>query len=374
MKLQISKSVLQEKLNIINPIIPSRSTKPIAECILMELIGNDLKMTATDLSLIYTTTIKVEGGKDGAIIIPGKQFSTIIKGLPEGEITLEKDGTILRIKIGAIKFKVAITENTEEFPAEPDSLTENSMKLDSLKLRSVIEKTIFASSIDELRAVLTGVLFSITEDSFIAVATDSVRLVKLSDLHLDYTGKDLDVIIPSRSLRLIQNSIVKNEPCEVLFSELYIQFNFSSETIFARLINGRYPAYQSIIPKNNNIKVEIDKSNLVNALSRIAITTNPLTSLIKLSFSENSLMVESEDSTTTSSAKELLSIPYDGVELKIGFHVNKLLDVLKHIETDKIILSVENGSRPVLIHPTEDSKIYEMMALVMPVKIIKKKG
>ncbi|PID29416.1 MAG: DNA polymerase III subunit beta [Candidatus Cloacimonadota bacterium] len=369
MILEISKSVLQEKLNIINPILPVRSTKPIAECILMELKGNELSIVATDLSLTYVSTIEVNGKEDGIIIVPGKKFSTIIKGLPEGNITLEKKDSMLNIKINSIKFEIAVTENSDEFPAIPEKLENNKMVIDSLKLKKFIGKTTYAASDDELRAVLTGVLLSVSNDKFTIVATDSVRLVKLIDNHLNFEGSEIDVIIPSRSLNLIQNSIIRNDDCNLFLGENYIEVRFENTTIFSRLINGKYPAYQSIIPVNNDISVSIDKNKLINAVNRISITCNPLTKRLNFSFENNKLTISAEDSNTASKSEESLDIEYGYDDFAIGFNSNKILDILKNIDSESIVMLMSTPGKPIIIKPSEDNNLYDIIALLMPVQV-----
>ena len=365
----ISKSTLMHQLGLINPILPVHSTKPITECIILDLKDNILKITATDLSITLVSNLEVNGVEDGISVIHGKRFYSIIKSLPESNITIKKENKIVKIISGTIKFEVSLTEDYNDFPATPDELSNNKFIIDSLKLKKYISKTSFAVSTDELRAVLTGVLFSLKFNELTMVATDSLRLVKLEDKNIAYEGEDTDIILPAKSLQIVSNAITKNEDCTIFFENNYIEFKFENTTIFSRLINGKYPSYQAIIPVNNSLKVKLNKSIITQAISRIAIACNPLTRRIKSTFVNDKLILTAEDATTSSKAEEILNIEYDAEEIIIGFNATKILDLLKNTETDFVEFDIGSAIKPVIIKPYESTDSYNMLMLVMPIKV-----
>ncbi|MBN1971734.1 MAG: DNA polymerase III subunit beta [Candidatus Delongbacteria bacterium] len=369
MKFKILRSLMNEQMGIINPILPSRSTKPIAECIMLKLEGNNLNITATDLSYTYVSNVEVEGSEDGIVIVPGKKFFSIIKGLPEGEVTLIKEENSLLIIMGRIKFEVSVSENPQDFPQVPENLEKNKMIIESLRLKKYIEKVNYASSNDELRAVLTGSLFSIKNNELTMVATDSVRLVKIVDKHINFEGDDIDVIIPSRSLDLISSTIIKNIDCEMYIGENYVEIRLEKAHIFTRLINGKYPAYQSIIPVNNDLVVSIDRSKLIASITRVSISCHPVTKIIKFVFNNDELFLSAEDSNTSSRGEEILSIDYKHDEISMGFNSSKISEILKSIDSDLINFNMSVPGRPIIIKPSESNDNYDIMALLMPVKV-----
>jgi len=364
-----SKANITEQLNLVAPILPSRSTKPITECILLDLKGDTLKFTATDLSITYVSEIEVNGAEDGIIAVHGKKLISIIKGLPESTITLKKEDNVLKIISGTIKFEITLTEDYSEFPRTPETLSDNKIEIDSLKLKRYISKTVFAVSLDELRAVLTGVLFSLKYNELTMVATDSVRLVKLEDKSIKYEGEDKDIILPAKSLNILNNAISGNETLEINFEDNYIQFKLKNKIIFSRLINGKYPAYQAIIPVNNELKIKIERASFIQSINRISITCNPLTKLLKAVFANNTILITSEDSSTSSKSEEYIDIEYDAEEIAVGFNSSKLIDLMKNIDTVNVEFNIGDPIRPIIIKPFDSDESFEYLMLIMPVRV-----
>ncbi|NOR45035.1 MAG: DNA polymerase III subunit beta [Candidatus Delongbacteria bacterium] len=365
----VLKSSLMGQLSLISPILPLHSTKPITECIILNLKENNLTITATDLSVTLVNNVDVNGAEDGIVVVHGKKFISIIKSLPDSNITIKKEGSVVKIISNNIKFEVVITEDYNDFPATPKSLSGNHLAIDSLKLKKYINKTVFTVSPDQLRAVLTGVLFSIKSNELTMVATDSVRLVKLEDKDIKYEGEETDIILPAKSLNIVANAIDKNEECFIYFEENYVEFRINNIVIFTRLINGKYPAYQAIIPVNNNLKAKMDKLSVTSALSRVSLACNPVTKLIKFNLSKDQLLINSEDSNSSSKAEENINIDYEGEELFIGFNSTKIIELLKNIETEVIELSISTGKKPVIIKPFESTDNFDILMLLMPASV-----
>lgn len=377
MDFKISKSSLIKQLGLINTIVPAKSAKPILECILLDAVGSSLTITATDLSISTFINLGIDNKEDGKVLLHSKKFFTMVKSLPDGEVRIKKTGKSIRITSGSVKFSLAITEDFEEFPAVPQSLTENSFSIDSLKFKEYISKTVFAASMDELRAVLTGVLCSLEKGKLTMVATDSLRLTKIEDKNVSYTGGNVDLILPARTLQVISNAITdSNETCEVFFEDNYIEVRLKGITIFSRVINGKYPAYKAIIPPVWEKRFKIDRIALSKSLGRTAIACNPLTKRIKLSFNDNDeLTVSAIDSTTASKAEEVITIedftPPVSKEpiLEIGLNYTKVASLLKSIDDEYIYFDVNSPTKPILINPVEGSENYDYTTLFMPIKI-----
>lgn len=360
------KSNLMNQLSLISPILPSHSAKPITECIILSLKDNELTVTATDISVTLVNKVEVNGVENGTVVVHGKKFINIIKSLPDVVMTVKKDGGMVKIISNNIKFELAVTEDYEDFPATPKSLSGNFITIDTLKLKTYIEKTVFTVSPDQLRAVLTGVLFSIKLNQLTMVATDSVRLVKLEDKSVRYEGEDTDMILPAKSLQIVSNAIDRNEECMIFFEENYVEFRFGAVVIFSRLINGKYPAYQAIIPANNQLKAKFDKTSTISALGRVSLACNPVTKLIKFNFEKGQLLINTEDSNSSSKAEESIPLDYTGEKMLIGFNSSKISELLKNINTDMVLMEINSGKKPVIIKPFESNESYDMMMLLMP--------
>lgn len=360
------KSNLMNQLSLINPILPSHSAKPITECVILELKDNELTITATDISVTLVNKVEVNGVENGTVVVHGKKFINIIKSLPDIVLTVKKEGSLVKIISNNIKFELAVTEDYDDFPATPKNLSGNSLVIDSFKLKTYIDKTVFTVSPDQLRAVLTGVLFSLKVNQLTMVATDSVRLVKLDDKSVKYDGEDTEMILPGKSLQIVSNAISRNEECVIYFEENYVEFRFGTITIFSRLINGKYPAYQAIIPANNQLKAKFDKQTVISAISRVSLACNPVTKLIKFNLEPGQLLINTEDSNSSSKAEEITPLDYSDDKLLVGFNSSKIIELLKNINTETVQIELNSGKKPVIIRPFESTDSYELMMLLMP--------
>jgi DNA polymerase III subunit beta len=360
------KSNLMTQLSLINPILPSHSAKPITECIILSLNDNELTVTATDISVTLVNKVEVNGVENGTVVVHGKKFINIIKSLPDVLITVKKESGSVKIISNNIKFELAITEDYDDFPATPKNLSGNNLVIDSLKLKNYIEKTVFTVSPDQLRAVLTGVLFSLKLNQLTMVATDSVRLVKLDDKSVRYEGEDAEMILPAKSLQIVANAIDKNEECLIYFEENYVEFRLGTIVIFSRLINGKYPSYQAIIPAGNQIKAKFDRQTAISAISRVSLACNPVTKLIKFNLEPGQLMINTEDSNSSSKAEESIPLDYSNEKMLVGFNASKIIELLKNVNTEMTLLELSSPKKPVIIKPFESTDTYEMMMLLMP--------
>lgn len=366
MKFTSSKKGLALSLEILHPIFQSNSLSPITACIKLEAIKGELYLTATDLSITSVLKININIESEGVCIVNGKKLISIIKKLNvDNVIYFNKEGSSLKIKSGNTKFEIAINEEISLYPKTPEDINVNKFEIESLILKEYINKTLFAASNDDLRAILTGTLFSFNNSTLTMVTTDSVMLVKYSNKKAQYPCESKDIVLPSKSLNIINNSIVRKDLCKIYFTENYAEFDMGNIKIFTRLINGKYPAYNAIIPVNNNNKVFIDRIALINTVDRVSLASNPLTKLIRLNISKNNLIISSEDSSTSSRANDKLLINYNGADLFIGFNSVKFISLLKNLNSKIVCLNIDTPSKPVLIIVDDE----DILSLIMPVKI-----
>jgi DNA polymerase-3 subunit beta len=364
-----NKASLEKVLKNIEPIIPTKSVKPISECILLELTGNILTITATDLSFTNQSVIEVVGIEDGFAIVDGKRFITIVRSFPQGNIKFTKDSnSVVVLSLSRIKQTISSLENKADYPDLPQRLSDNKIIVKGGYLSELIEKCNYACSTDQMRAVLTGVLFSMKGNALNMAATDSSRLVEIRT-EIEYTGVDVDVIIPSKALSILQVSVQEDDTVEIYLGDNYIQADLNGATMFARLITGKYPAYKAIIPSTYNSKATINKNALLDALSRMSISSNATTRLIVLTFEGAELEIYAEDSNTYSKGEEYIVADYNGNErFKCGVNVNKITDIIKRVDGDSVIFELSMAGRPVVIKSTEQEK-YIQTSIIMPIKM-----
>jgi len=370
MKLLIQRKDLLKKLTPLVAITPNRSVKPIAECIKLDLVGNTLTLFSTDLTISMSCIIiDVEGKEDGSIVIPAKKFFQIIKEMPETQITLSLLNGSLKISAKKLKFNLPITEDVDSFPTMPEGKSTDVLELKSSIFKDYIEKTVFATSNDDLRPVLTGVLLSVKNDYLTMVATDSIGLVKLVANGVKYSNKDIDIIIPAKTLRTIANSLTQNDIVEISFEDGFVICTIGTIIIYSRLVNGRYPAYNAIIPVNNETKPHIYREELLKSLKSVGLSCSPITGLISIHFDGDIAIIASEDNVTLSSAEDELTITDNNNSIKMGFNIHKLTNILNSIDSDIVEFQIGDENKPVLIKPITSSDTHELTTLIMPVKV-----
>ncbi len=362
MKFKTSKNNLVKVLNLLTPITPQRAVKPVLECINLYLSGNMLKATASDQYTTVETMLEVEGDVDGEISVNAKKLQMIIKSLPDKPVICEQKENTLKIKAGKPKFEIAIMG--DPYPQCPDAIKET-INIDSAKLVDCIDKTTFATSDDDLRPPLTGVLFDIKGSKLTLVSSDMAILSKITT-DINYTGDDISVIIPKKPLNTLAMVAFGLDDVSVGIDENYVQMSCGNTTIYTRVIGGQFPAYKSIIPQSMENEAIFNVKDTIGALQRVSISCNPLTKAIKADFTENDLLISASDVSSNSRASENIEGNYSGGDTQIGLISTSLLNMLKKIDTDKVSIGFNSPVKPVIIKNNNDD---DFLMLIMPVKL-----
>jgi len=395
MKFKVSLAELNKALDKTSPAMPKKSTLPILEHFNFQLKDNELKIIATDQDLTIMTFLNVESNEDGQILVPGKRIADIVKvldGKKDVEFTANSNFDI-KLKTSEGKYSMKGIA-PEEYLVLPELFESEKPNIDSIKDMSVVEqnqepmalfkrdeiiriaeKTAYAVGRDEYRPAMTGVLFQFGGDYINAVSTDSYRLVKaVSKPSFGVYPNDLNVIIPVRTIEQLKKadndaavSFIKNQS-----KITHIRFDIGDTVIISRIIDEKFPPYESVLPKNNNLIATVAKEELLMAIRRASIFTNQTSNQIKLNFENNQLLILGEDEETGSQADVSMSCEYSGEQIKIGFNYKYLAEAVNNVDDDedeetKVILTFSEPNRPALITPSPDKK--DLTMLLMPVRI-----
>ena len=369
MKINITKETLLEGIQVISTGVTSRTTLPILHNFLIETQKNKLKLVRTDMEMATVHYIKAEIEEEGSITIPLKEFTEIIKNLPDGkEINLfTGENNKFHIKSGKSKFWVIGTPKSE-YPAIPEIEKTGSVVLSPLALQNMIDKTAFSASTQETRYILNGLLWNNTIDSFEVVATDGGRLAVASHAALPDSG-EFKIIIPTKILNEVVRFISLAKPdkdtqIRVNVASNQVSFEMNETTFISRLIEGNFPNYKQVIPNKKNISFDIFTKELLASTRRAALCSGEFGSTVKFHMEDNKITISS-----TSQNMEFtdeLPIEYSKEAFDCAFNPQYIIDVLKNVGSEKVSFSFVNASQPVLIEPVDNK---ELKYVIMPVRI-----
>lgn len=369
MKFSVNKTDFLESLQKVIGVLPAKTTIPVLSNLLLSLEDNELLITGTDLEISVCTMCAVSGEQNGALSIPGKRFFEIIRELPELPITIESDDnfqlTVSNDK-GVYKFN---GESEEEFPQIAVEDADREIVVDAEKILRMIDKTIFAVSSDELRTTLLGVYFQILPNELRMVATDGHRLSKI--VNFDFKGEEdaASAILPTKALQLVSRSLAPKGRVKIALGENHVTFTFDGTTIFTKVIEGKFPNYDRVIPIDNQLQMFVNRDLLSAAVKRVAIFSSQQTHQIKLTISPSSLIVQAEDSDIGGEAKESIPVDYSGEQLDIGYNAAYLLDILRHVDSEDVLFNLKDAGSAAIIKASEQEKNEDLMMLLMPIRL-----
>lgn len=369
MKFSVSSSDFLKKTVIASSVIPTNPMMPILEDFLLELSGNELRMTVSDLETTIYSTIEVQGSEDGKIAVRGKILSDTLKAIPDQPVQFikEEDSNVLIILTNNGEYKLAC-DDYEEFPEIPDSHTSQSVEIPIKIMKKGIENTLFATSNDEMRQAMMGVYIKVEEDKIIFVATDAHKMVKYTflDIHSDVEGS---MIIPKKSLSLVNMALEGDGNVVLNFSTSHVFIQFRNTEIACRLIDATFPNYNGVIPTNNPNLLTINRKSLLNSLKRIAIYANKSTNQIVLDLKNDKIEIQAQDLDYSNEAHENLSCQYSGDEMQIAYNSKFLIEMLGVLTSDEVMLEMSTPNRASLLLPSSSAESEDLLMLVMPVMV-----
>jgi len=374
MKFVVSSTLLLSHLQAISRVINSKNSLPILDNFLLEIKGNTLTMTASDIETTLITSMSVENAEgDGKVAVVSRLLLDTLREFADQPLTFSINDSNLAMVItsanGSYNF---IGSNGDEYPRLPQ-LQEDArvLQLPVESLTAGITKTLFCTADDELRPVMNGVFFDIEKESVTFVATDAHKLVRLktplTSISLGEEEEKVNFILPKKPATMLKNILPKESgEVEVKFDAKNAYFKLSNYTMICRQVEGRFPNYNGVIPKQNLYKIIIDRVSLLNALKRVSVFSNQASNLIKLDFHDNIIHISAQDIDFSISAEETINCAFDGEPIKIGFKSAFLIEILNNIDASEVILEVTDPSRAGLILPFENVANEELLMLLMP--------
>ena len=354
-------------------VISSSQSRPILENYLFEIDENNLKITASDGETTLVTSLEVRSDDTGKFAVPAKIFQDFVKTYGEQPLTLsvkdaeDGNGSLLEILDEKDNFAVAL-DHAEDYPELPEFDASQSVKISAGILCEALTNTLFATSNDSLRPVMTGVLFQFKEDETNFVSTDSHRLVvyKRTDL---MNAEPIEFIMPKKPLAIFKNILANSsDDVTIEFNENMAKFTFGNNIWICRLIDGKYPNYSAVIPKENPNVLTINRNLLLSSIRRASIMSNKSTNQVRFKLSGNILHLHAEDTEYANKADMQIPCDYNGEDINIGFSSKFLTEMLSVLSSDDITMKMSQPNRPGIIEPVDGLETDEnILMLSMPV-------
>lgn len=374
MKFIISSTLLLKNLQAILGVINTNNTLPILDDFHFELSDESLIITASDLETTMRATIQPDKSEEtGSIAIPAKILVETLKTFPDIPIAFSINPANLMIEISAGEGKYKLSgHKSDEYPRTPLLEDTTALTFDARLMAQAINKTLFATGNDELRLVLSGVFCELSPDDVTFVATDAHKLVRYKRTDLK-SEESASFILPKKPLNLLKNILLSQDvPLTIEYNKTNAFFSFSNIHLICRLIDGKYPNYDAVIPKENPNKLTIDRHALLTTIRRVSIFANQSTHQIRFKVSGQELVLSAEDIDFSNEARERLTCSYDGEDMEIGFNSKFLLEMLNNIETDEVRLEMSAPNKAGILTPVNsDNKDEDILMLVMPVMLNK---
>lgn len=370
MRFTVSSSALSSKLNMLAKVIGSKNSLPIFDCFLFQVANGEMSITASDSDNVIKSTLALtDHDGEGEFCVPNRVILDALKELPEQPLHFDVDaaGEAVAIKIvyqnGLYNFT---GQSAEEYPRTQsmnDACT--TVSLPTEMLINNISRSLFATANDELRPVMNGIYFDLTADALAIVASDGHKLVRSKNFTIKSESPSA-FNLPKKPASLLKNILSKDgDDAIIKFDDRSAEIQFTDGVMRCRLIDGRYPNYNSVIPNNPN-EVTVDRRGLQSALRRVLPFASESSQLIRFHIESGRFEVSSEDIDFSTSAKEQLSCEYNGSPISIGFKGSSLMEILSNLTSDNIIIQLADPSRAGIIVPAEQPENEDILMLIMP--------
>ncbi|MFD2568312.1 DNA polymerase III subunit beta [Pseudotenacibaculum haliotis] len=369
MKFIVSSSQLLKQLQVLGGVINSNNTLPILDNFLFELSENQLKVSASDLETTMSAVVDVESDTTGSIAVSARLLLDTLKTFPDQPLTFKTEGdSTIEISSDQGKYDMAYF-NGDEFPKAVSLPSPSKTIVPSHVLATAISKTIFAAGNDDLRPVMSGVFFQFSSQNLTFVATDAHKLVKYT--RTDVTAdKTAEFIMPKKPLNLLKGVLKGDEEVTIEYNDANAKFTFDNFVLVCRLIDGKYPNYEAVIPKENPNKLTVDRASFLNSVRRVSIFSSKTTHQIRLKMAGTELNISAEDLDFSNKADERLSCDYQGDDMQIGFNSRFLSEMLSNLNSDEVLIEMSLPNRAGILTPIDGTDEGEQVTmLVMPVML-----
>ncbi len=372
MELVVRKTDLLRELQLFQGIVERKNTIPILANVLMEAKGDEVRLLATDLEVGLRSKCAASVSKGGALTLPAKKFYEIVKALPETDVRIQEDKG--GVKVAADRFDSRMqTLPLEDFPSVPESTGRGSAVLPRKGLREMIAKTQFAITGEDTRYFLNGALLVLKDEQMSLVATDGHRLALVTTKRdvpdAEKGAEAVRIILPKKTLLELARLLAEGGEDDVRYErgENHLFFDIGGRVLISRMIEGQFPAYERVIPKGNDRRIEMDRERITSAIRRVALLSNERSRAVKLRFEDGHAEVSSQ-SPEFGEAREEIPVEFEGQPLQICFNAQYVLDFLAVVETDCITFELKDEVSQAVMRP-QGASDYDYTYVVMPMRI-----
>ena len=362
-----------KNLQALSGVIGTKNTLPILDDFLFQLTENELKITTSDLDVTMSVSMvpdMVEG--TGEVTIPARLLLEIMKNFPDVPITINVDNNTLAVELiaGEGRYKLA-GHKSDEFPQLPVMADTSVWEISADVLARGFEKTVFATGVDEIRPIMSGVFMEMTENYLTFVATDAHKLVRYRrmDVKSDVVAS---FIMPKKPINQLKNILtgLADEPVRIEFNKTNASFVFGDYVLICRLLEGRYPNYEAVIPKNNPNQLTIDRQTFLSAIRRVAVFSSKATHQVRFRITGQEIMLTAEDIDFCNEAKERLACSYMGDDMEIGFNSRFFQEMLGNFDSNEVKLEMSAPNRAGILTPVDnENEAEDLLMLLMPVML-----
>jgi len=368
MKIRVQKAILDKAVQKLRKVAPARSKIPILSNVLISTRESDLLLAATDLESFITISIAAEIKETGSITVRAKQLAELLKGIPDLPVTITAEGIKISLEVNGGHYTL-MGFPAGDFPAVPVRAKGAILEIDGKELVEMVHKTSYAVyTKDKTRPALMGVLFKAAGSRLTLGATDGRRLPIVSR-NISPVSKGFQAIVSPKALCSLTRLIVGKEMLkQVIVGQDRIEFDFGELHLSSRLIEGEYPVYENMIPKENQRKMIADRGQLIAAIERVSVMTDPEQIPVCFSVSRGMLDLSTKNN-GVGEAREQLPVEYEQDDFTVGFSSTFILDLLKHMPSDKVLFELDSPASCVVIRPTIQPKEEDYLCLIMPMRL-----
>ncbi len=368
MKFTITRERLQEGLAAVGATVPTKTTLPVLANILVEATKDGVRLSATDLDIAVSTVVPAEVDAPGAVTVPAKKLLEIVRELPSAAIRVTGSGEQrVSIECGRSRFKL-LGISKEEFPNFPAVSFDKNWKVTASDVLKLVSHVSFATSNEESRPILNGVFWELRSDRMRMVATNGHRLAKM-DVPASGGDASADLIVPPKALEQVRRLFGPSDELEIAKSDNHLGFRSGTTLVFTRLIEGPYPNYEQVIPKENDREVTVERDALAAALRRVVVVASDQTHRIRMQFASGAVKLNG-NTPDLGEAQDEVAVTYDGESIEIGFNANYLLEILKFMPTDEVRMTFKAPERAATVEPVGWDDPASYLCLVMPLRLV----
>lgn len=367
MEFKVNSKILEKLLAKTIPAVPARTPMPILENFLFEIKGGQLTVCATDLEISLRSAINVAANEDVSVVVPARLLYDIIRSLEDTQIIFNLESNS-KLKLTTDRGTYYISYSpSEDFPDIPAVSTTKEIVINGKDVKKAVDQTSFAMSKEDMRPAMTGTLFEFTPEGLKFVTTDGHRLVRYINKNVK-TGTEEQYIVPERAVTVL-SKILSETDVKIYLGKSYILFNFGDLELITRLIGEKYPAYNSVIPLENENILKVNRNEIISTIKRMMLFSSSGSKQVKFSIAKGNLVVSSEDIDLGSSGVESLSCDYNGDPMDIGFNTQYVNDILTHLDNDEVIFKLHSPTKACIIEPEKIQSGEDIMLLLMPVRL-----